>query len=179
MLSLLFIANSTGAPKMSEKKKCKMTAGKLQHIFLAMCYNFLTLLVVWQTSQRQNQRRKWRGCSLAPNLQCVVFTLSCGYKKMKQKNALQSFVPFEGVQHPPHRHFLVFGQLLYEVNWLAWCLPITESLAPLLWRVSPLYLCFVMQRQVDRASSFCTSEIYKVPKEVRKKRLPGRNTGEG
>lgn len=42
--------------------------------------------------------------------------------------------------------FLVFGQLLHEVNLLAWCLPITESLAPLLWRVSPLYLCFVMQR---------------------------------
>lgn len=61
-----------------------MTAGNLQHISLAMCYNFLTLLVVWQTSQRQNKRRKWRGRSLAPNLQCVVFTLWCGYKWNKK-----------------------------------------------------------------------------------------------
>lgn len=33
------------------QKKCKMTAGNLQHIFLAMCCNFLTLLVVWQNTQ--------------------------------------------------------------------------------------------------------------------------------
>lgn len=32
--------------------------------------------------------------------------------------------------------------------------PITESLAPLLCRVSPLYLCLVMHRYVERASSF-------------------------
>ena len=39
------------------------------------------------------------------------------------------------------------------------CSPITESLAPLLWRVSPLYLCLVMHRYVERASSFWTSEM--------------------
>lgn len=112
------------------QKKCKMTAGNLQHIFLAMCCNFLTLLVVWQTSQWQNKHRKWPRRSLALILtvtqQCVVFTLWFGYKKMHFLRLFNIGLTIATLSHLTCQvtayssvEFLIFGLILYKVNLLA------------------------------------------------------------